>query len=241
MFGACGGFSSGRSKGGALIDFTRTRFPDPREADDDGLVCYGGDLEVDTLLEAYGNGIFPWPQKGLPMLWFSPDERGVLDFAEMHWPRRFLRELRQPGFEVTFNQAFDQVIRACSAVPRSHETGTWILPPMVAAYTEMHARGFAHSVECWSLADGARELVGGLYGVYIGGVFSGESMFFKASNASKRCLHALTSRLAASGVTWMDIQMVTPVLETLGGKYIDREDFLSRLDVAHQREPARIF
>jgi leucyl/phenylalanyl-tRNA--protein transferase len=214
-------------------------FPDPRAAGEDGLLCYGGDLEIETLLDAYAHGIFPWPQEGLPLLWFSPEERGVLDFSDMHWPRRFLRELRGGDFEVTFNHAFKEVIEACAAVPRkptSAGPGTWILPEMKRAYVRFHEAGYAHSVECWS----GGQLVGGLYGVYVGGVFSGESMFHTVSNASKRCLHALTERLTECGLEWMDIQMVTPVIETLGGKYISRDEYLRRLITAKRLAPARI-
>jgi leucyl/phenylalanyl-tRNA---protein transferase len=214
----------------------RILFPDPRSAGRDGLLCVGGDLGVDTLCAAYSQGIFPWPQEGLPLLWFSPWERGVLDFDELHWPRRFLRELqsaKSASFEITFDQAFDDVIRECAAIPRTHETGTWILPEMERAYSRFHRAGFAHSVECW--LEG--ELVGGLYGVCVKGVFSGESMFHKVDGASKRCLFALIERLRSSGFGWMDIQMVTPVLQTFGGKYIPREEFLSRVAEA-QKSPA---
>lgn len=200
-------------------------FPDPREAGDDGLLCVGGDLEVETLITAYSLGIFPWPQEGLPLLWFSPLERGVLDFADVHWPRRLLRVVRNGGFEVTFNRAFAEVIRECALVPRSHEKGTWILPEMQAAYLRFHQAGYAHSVECWREG----RLVGGLYGVYVGGVFSGESMFYRESDASKVCLHALVTRLSDAGLRWMDTQMVTPILETFGGKYIARHDYLQRV------------
>lgn len=212
------------------------RFPDPREAGEDGLLCVGGDLSVSTLYQAYRSGIFPWPQAGLPLLWFSPLMRGVLDFKEMHWPRRFLRELRKPGLQITFDRAFDRVIAECARVPRSHETGTWILPEMQRAYSLFHQAGFAHSVECWR----GDVLVGGLYGVYVEGVFSGESMFFKEPGASKRCLFALTEKLNDAGVEWMDIQMVTPVLESFGGKYIAREEFLERLQAVHESPQKKI-
>lgn len=208
-------------------------FPDPRATDSDGLLCVGGDLKVDTLVTAYSMGIFPWPQEGLPLLWFSPPKRGVLDFAEAHWPRRFLRELKDTSFQITFNTAFAEVIRECAKIPRSHESGTWILPPMIGAYERFHRAGYAHSVECWQ----DDRLVGGLYGVYVGGVFSGESMFFKESSASKRCFHALVQKLSASGLQWMDIQMVTPVLETFGGKYISRDEYLERVAQAKNASP----
>ncbi len=205
-------------------------FPDPRSAGEDGLLCVGGDLRVETLISAYSQGIFPWPQEGVPLLWFSPARRGVLDFKDIHWPRRLLQEIKASKFRITFNNAFNDVIHACAKVPRTHETGTWILPPIEGAYARFHREGYAHSIECW---DGER-LVGGLYGVYVEGVFSGESMFHIESGASKQCLFALIQKLKLAGLTWMDTQMVTPVLETFGGKYISRDEFLSRLNDAHQ-------
>jgi leucyl/phenylalanyl-tRNA---protein transferase len=218
------------------------QFPDPRTAGDDGLLCYGGDLKVETLLQAYGRGIFPWPQEGLPMLWFSPLQRGILDFGELHWPSRFLREVKskfapakgEAPYKITFDRDFPQVIHECSAIPRSHETGTWIVPEIEDAYQDFHKAGFAHSVECWS----GDRLIGGLYGVYVHGVFSGESMFYKERDASKFCLYALVQKLQAMGLKWMDIQMVTPVLQTFGGKYISRGEFLERLRIAQIAPPA---
>jgi leucyl/phenylalanyl-tRNA---protein transferase len=212
-------------------------FPDPRQADDDGLLCVGGDLKVDTLVSAYSRGIFPWPQEGLPLLWFSPLRRGILDFEDVHWPRRFLRELKDDSYQITFDQAFGEVIQECAKIPRAHESGTWILPPIVGAYERFHRAGYAHSVECWR----GGKLVGGLYGVYVGGVFAGESMFHKESSASKRCLYALVQKLQAAGLKWMDIQMVTPVLETFGGKYISREEFLERVARAKDAPPQIIW
>ncbi len=219
-----------------------SRFPDPRSAGDDGLLVYGGDLSVETLLDSYSHGIFPWPQEGYPLLWFSPLRRGVIDFAEVHWPKRLLREIRTQPKKITFNQDFAQVIRACSQVIRTGDgsggggggggPSTWILPEMEASYLDLHHAGHAHSVECWNSAG---ELVGGLYGVYIAGVFSGESMFHKESNAGKFCLYALVERLLQCGLEWMDIQMVTGVLEAFGGKYIDRGEFQDRLLKARER------
>ncbi len=205
-------------------------FPDPRTAGEDGLLCVGGDLRVDTLVSAYSQGIFPWPQEGLPLLWFSPARRGVLDFSDVHWPRRLLQEIRSEPMRVTFNHAFERVIHECATVPRLNETGTWILPPIEGAYKRFHEAGYAHSVECWS-PEG--ELIGGLYGVFIQGVFAGESMFHRVSGASKRCLYELVRKLADQGLTWIDTQMVSPVLETFGAKYISRDDFLSRLALVH--------
>lgn len=213
------------------------QFPDPSTAGPDGLLCVGGDLKVETLLSAYGQGIFPWPQDGLPLLWFSPKERGVLDFAEAHWPRRFLKDIRQArengSRKITFNKAFGQVIEACAKIPRSHESGTWILPPMIGAYKRFHEAGYAHSVECWA----GDRLVGGLYGVFVQGVFSGESMFHSETGASKLCLYALVEKLQASGLEFLDTQMVTPILETFGGKLISRDEFQRRLAQVHESPP----
>jgi leucyl/phenylalanyl-tRNA---protein transferase len=211
-------------------------FPDPREATEDGLLCIGGSLDVPTLLQAYSKGIFPWPQEGYPLLWFSPSQRGVLDFSELHLSRTFLRDLKRSDLKFTFNKAFSKVIRACSQIPRSHETGTWILPEMVEAYIAFHKAGHAHSIEAWR--DG--ELVGGLYGVYVGGVFSGESMFYTESNASKLCLYKMILHLKNKGLQWLDTQMVTPLVEKLGGKYISRDEFLDRLKLAQKTSPTVI-
>jgi leucyl/phenylalanyl-tRNA---protein transferase len=203
-------------------------FPDPSEATEEGLLCVGGNLNVQTLLSAYSKGIFPWPQVGYPLLWFSPPKRGVIDFSDLHISKSLKKELRD-DHEITFDTAFTEVIRECAVVPRSHESGTWILPEMQEAYSRFHRAGHAHSVELWDSSEGDRKLVGGLYGVFVRGVFSGESMFYKKDNASKICLLALIQRLRASGISWMDTQMVTPVVEQLGGKYIEREQFLERL------------
>jgi leucyl/phenylalanyl-tRNA--protein transferase len=200
-------------------------FPDPHSAGEDGLLCVGGNLEIETLCQAYRLGIFPWPHESYPMLWFCPENRGVLDFNDLHWPMRFLRSLKNPTFRITFDRAFSEVIKRCAAKPRAHEAGTWILPQMQEAYVRMHEAGYAHSAECWQ----GERLVGGLYGVFIDGVFSGESMFYEVSDASKRCLFAMIEKLRGFNCEWMDIQMVTPVLEDLGGKYIMRDEYLDRL------------
>ncbi len=211
-------------------------FPDPREATEDGLLCIGGALDVPTLLQAYSKGIFPWPQEGYPLLWFSPPQRGILDFSEIHLSRTFLRDVKKCDLQFTFNKSFAKVIRACSQIPRSHETGTWILPEMVNAYIAFHKAGHAHSIEAWR--DG--ELVGGLYGVYVAGVFSGESMFYTESNSSKLCLYKMILHLKNKGLQWLDTQMVTPLVEKLGGKYISRDEFLDRLKLAQKTSPTVI-
>lgn len=206
-------------------------FPDPRNSMAEGVVAIGGVLDVGTLYAAYSLGIFPWPQAGLPMLWFSPERRGVIDLDEFHVSeslRRFRRS--NPQIEITFNQDFHQVVEECAKQPRPNQEGTWILPAMKRAYLDFFKAGFALSVE-------VREnniLIGGIYGVLVKGVFSGESMFYKKTNASKLALWSLVEYLSVQGHQWIDVQMVTPVIESMGGKYIDRDEFLDRLDRRHQ-------
>ncbi len=200
-------------------------FPDPEKTDSRGILAIGGDLNPETLEEAYTKGIFPWPQRGLPLLWFSPLERGVLLFKNFKIPKSTQRKLNQNSFEITFNKDFNKVIEACAKIPRNHETSTWILPKMVDAYIQLHQDGKALSVEAWE----GDELVGGLYGVLFRGVFSGESMFFKKSEASKVCLVSLVEKLKAQGHEWIDIQMVTPLLKQFGGQYLPRRQFLDLL------------
>lgn len=203
-------------------------FPDPRMTLDEGILDISDDLRVERLLEAYSFGIFPWPHEDLPTLWYCPLERGVLDFADFQTPQSLKKLLRKTQWTFTMNGAFDQVLEACAAAPRPNQKGTWITNKLVKAYRDFHQAGYAHSIEVW---DGG-ELIGGLYGVYVGGVFCGESMFFRKSNASKFALVKLIDFLREQGFTWMDIQMVTPLMKMLGGKYIPRERFLTRLEKA---------
>lgn len=202
-------------------------FPDPRDAMAEGILAVGGQLDVGTLYTAYRLGIFPWPHPDYPLLWFSPERRGILEFSEFKWARSFDKFLRHkaPGFEITLDKAFPQVLRECAKQARPGQQGTWILPVMVKAYMEFHKAGYAHSLEVWH----EHQLVGGIYGVFVKGVFSGESMFYKTPNASKLALFQLVQVLKSWGLKWMDIQMVTPVTESFGGKYIDREEFLRKL------------
>lgn len=206
---------------------------DPRRSTPEGLVAVGGSLTVENLLEAYRVGVFPWPQEGLPMLWFSPDPRGVLDFEDLHVPRSLRKwEKQHPHWKYTLNKAFSQVIHQCRVQKRPDQQGTWILPAMEKAYRDLFDAGRVLSLEVWENED----LIGGIYGVV--GVnasgqmhFSGESMFHLQSNASKMALVKLVEHLKNQGQTWMDIQMVTEVTAALGGKYISREDFLQRLGI----------
>lgn len=208
----------------------RLTFPDPQQALDDGIVDLSDDLRVERLLEAYSFGIFPWPHEDLPTLWFSPDKRGVLDFKDFHVPRSLQRTLARDKFKFTFDRAFDAVIEACSSQSRPGQSGTWITPRLLRAYRDFHRAGYAHSLEVWE--EGV--LVGGLYGVYVGGVFGGESMFHLRPDASKAAVVKLVEFLRGKGLLWMDIQMVTPVLEHFGGHYIARAKFLERLELSKQ-------
>ena len=201
------------------------RFPDPREATPDGVVAVGGRPEPALLEEAYARGIFPWPVDGYPLLWFSPPERGVLFFNELHVPRSLARERRRTRLQFTIDRAFGRVMRSCAEVERAHERGTWIKPWMIRGYCELHRLGGAHSVEAWE--DG--ELVGGLYGVDAGGAFAGESMFYLRPNASKLALLFLIEHLRARGLDWLDIQVLTPHMQALGARLIPREEFLQLL------------
>lgn len=208
-------------------------FPNPRMATADGLVAVGGNLSVESLQEAYRNGIFPWPQEGLPMLWFSPDPRGVLDFSDLHLAQSLKKWQRQHShWKFTCNQAFPQVIEQCRLQQRKGQPGTWILPEMEVAYLALFRAGLILSLECWE----GSALIGGIYGVLSHlkngkTFFSGESMFHLQSNASKLCFVKIVEHLASQGHTWMDIQMLTDVTKSLGGKYISKEDYLLRIGV----------
>ncbi|MFL6332743.1 MAG: leucyl/phenylalanyl-tRNA--protein transferase [Pyrinomonadaceae bacterium] len=202
-----------------------SQFPDPREATPDGVVAVGGRPEPALLEEAYARGIFPWPVDGYPLLWFSPPERGVLFFEELHVPRSLARERRRTRLTFSIDRAFERVICACAEVERAHEAGTWIKSWMIRGYCEFHRLGRAHSVEAWEEG----ELVGGLYGVDAGGAFAGESMFHLRPNASKLALLFLVEHLRARGLDWLDIQVMTPHMEALGARLVPREEFLQLL------------
>jgi leucyl/phenylalanyl-tRNA--protein transferase len=208
-------------------------FPDPRRTDENGIVYVGGALSVENILQAYSLGIFPWPHANLPLLWFSPLERGVMSFKKYKIPKSVKKDLRKKNYRISFDTAFKEVIEGCAQQVREGQKGTWITPSIMRTYQELFALGHAHSVECWLTDEsGHEQLVGGLYGVYIQNVFSGESMFFRDSGASKACLMALADRLAGMGHSWFDIQMVTPVLGLFGGQYVPREIFLKQLKVS---------
>jgi leucyl/phenylalanyl-tRNA--protein transferase len=202
-------------------------FPDVALAlrDPDGLLAVGGDLSVRRLLAAYRQGIFPWYSAGQPILWWSPDPRAVLFPDKLHVSRSLARVLRQGRFEVTFDQDFAAVIQRCSE-PRADDQGTWITTEMQQAYIDLHAAGHAHSVEAWLNG----ELVGGVYGVSIGKVFFGESMFSRVSNASKVAFVTLVHQLRAWDFGLIDCQIQSEHLARFGAELIPRQRFVQLLD-----------
>lgn len=207
------------------------RFPDPRLADADGLLAYGGDLHPERVLAAYAQGIFPWPgDEAWPLLWYSPDPRMVLRPEDLHVSQSLRKTLKRQPFEIRLDTAFAQVIRACARTPRPEQDGTWITTAMLEAYCHLHDLGFAHSAEAW--LDG--ELVGGLYGVSLGAVFFGESMFARRPDASKAAFVHLVQHLQAWQFQLVDCQVYTEHLARFGAVLWPREDFLQALARALQ-------
>jgi leucyl/phenylalanyl-tRNA--protein transferase len=189
-----------------------------------GLLAAGGDLKPERLMAAYARGIFPWYSPGQPVLWWSPDPREVLWPAEFHRSRSLMRALRARGISLHEDRDFSAVVSACAA-PRSRSPGTWITPEMHAAYCQLHARGWAHSYEIWR----GDALVGGLYGVRLGRVFFGESMFSHEPDASKAALAGLVARSGALGIELIDCQLPSAHLRSLGSRPIPRQEFLAVL------------
>jgi leucyl/phenylalanyl-tRNA--protein transferase len=211
-------------------------FPPLEQALDDpaGLLAAGGDLSTERLLAAYRRGIFPWYSPGQPVLWWSPDPRAVLFPEEFRCTRSLAKTLRNGGFESAIDRDFRAVIEACAA-PRPQSIGTWITPEMLEAYVELHRRGYAHSVETWRNG----ELVGGLYGVRLGSVFFGESMFSRERDASKVAVARLVEACRAAGIVVIDCQMSSAHLESLGARSIPRARFqaLVREHIVATRAP----
>lgn len=206
----------------------RVRFPDPAQFDGEGLVAVGGDLSSARLLAAYGSGIFPWYAEGYVPMWWSPDPRALLDPDRLHVSRSMLKRLRRGDFQLTWNRCFPRVMVECG---RDRKEGTWVIPEMVEAYCRLHREGFAHSLEVWR----GTELVGGTYGVQVGGLFAAESMFHRASDMSKVAVIALVRSLFAAGIELLDVQFVTSHLATLGAFSVPRLEYLTRLAVARDR------
>lgn len=214
-----------------LLNNNKTHFPDVKLAlrEPDGLLAVGGDLSVDRLVSAYAQGIFPWYSEGQPILWWSPDPRMVLFPDEVKISRSLAKKIRKQSFKITFDNNFIDVISACSK-PRLEkgveQNETWILDEMIDAYVKLHEAGYAHSVECWQ----DDQLVGGLYGVAIGNVFFGESMFSRVSDASKVAFVFLCKQLEKWGYKLIDCQVYTAHLESLGAKMISRKKFITLIE-----------
>jgi len=217
-----------------------TTFPDPRTFDfpewvlvgeyfyrADDIVSFGDALTTENVKEAYRKGIFPWNIKGVPLPWFCPAKRAILDFSDLHIPRSLEKERRKGHFTFTIDHDFDAVIRSCAASKREGQVGeTWIDKDFIRVYSELYKEGRVHSVEAW---DTNGKLAGGLYGVDAGGVFCGESMFYLQPNASKLALLFLVDHLRERGSTWLDAQVITDHMNSLGAKEISRKVFLDML------------
>lgn len=201
-------------------------FPHPKQASSDGLLAVGGDLSIQRLLLAYSWGIFPWYTQGDPILWWHPDPRFVLFPDKLRVSKSMRPYFNQQKYTTTYNKAFSDVIRSCSTTPRDGQESTWITSEMIQAYEALHEAGFAHSVEVWQ----GEALVGGLYGIAIGKVFFGESMFAKASNASKFGFITLVRDLKEKGFELIDCQQETRHLASLGAEAISRTAFLKHLE-----------
>ncbi len=217
---------------------TVVSFPPAEQAAANGLVAIGGDLDPYSLVLAYEQGIFPWPiVDDFPMTWFSPDPRGVVDFAELNISRRLRRYLRKLNLDILANTQFETVIKHCAQVKRKTQLGTWISPEIMESYIGLHHMGFAYSVE--GMRDG--HLVAGIYGVAVKGVVSAESMFTLESNAGKGVFLALMHILRQAKIEWLDTQSVTRTVSNMGGKRISRKDFLKRCRRARNLSMRDIF
>jgi leucyl/phenylalanyl-tRNA---protein transferase len=209
-------------------------FPSPERASPEGIVAFGGEPSPERLLLAYASGIFPWPHRDLPLLWFSPDPRFVVVPERAHVPRSLAKRVRRGEYEVRADTAFRDVMVGCSRAPRPGQDGTWINDEMIQGYTALHEQGFAHSVECYR----DEELVGGLYGVSIGAMFTGESMFAREPDASKVAFVTLLGNLVEWGFAFVDCEVETPHLARFGGESWPRRRFLAELHEA-RRAPSR--
>lgn len=215
-------------------------FPDPRRYDfpewvligeyfykADDIISFNQPLTAENAREAYRKGIFPWYIRGVPLPWFCPSKRAILEFADLHIPHSLEKERRKGRFTFTIDHDFPSVIRACAASRRRGQFGgTWITPDFIRVYSELHEQGLVHSIEAW---DAQGNLAGGLYGVDAGGAFCGESMFYLQPNASKLALLFLIDHLKTRGSTWLDVQVMTEHMSALGAKDVDRDEFLDKL------------
>ena len=211
------------------------QFPSVEAASPEGIVAMEGNLSPGMLLSAYKQGIFPWYSEGDPILWWSPDPRMVLFPEKIHISKSMQRSFKRGRFSFSMDNQFREVVNSCGGIPRKHEDGTWITKEMKDAYTHLHEMGWGHSVEVWE----DNELVGGLYGLSIGSVFFGESMFSKKNNASKAAFIILAQTLGGLGFTMIDCQLYTPHLESLGAVKIDRKKYLELLNIGLEAETRR--
>lgn len=200
------------------------KFPHPNEANEDGIVAWGGDLTPSRLIRAYQNGIFPWYGKDEPIIWWSPNPRLIMELNDFKLSRSLKKSIRK--FEYKFDTNFTEVITKCGTTPRNNQDGTWIQPDIIEAYETLHGMGIAHSIESY-LDD---KLVGGLYGVVVGKLFCGESMFADVSDASKSAYAILIRHLKKWGYDFIDCQVPTDHLKSLGAKEVSREFFLKRIE-----------
>jgi leucyl/phenylalanyl-tRNA--protein transferase len=203
-------------------------FPDPNKAEDDGLIAVGGDLSPDFILSAYQQGIFPWFNEDDPILWWSPNPRLVLYPEDFKLSNSLKQVIRSHKFRISIDSNFPEVIKNCSKAPRPGQDGTWITRGMIDAYTKLHGLGYAHSFETYF----NEELVGGLYGLSLGKVFYGESMFFKRTDASKFALYHLVEFCKNHKIEFIDAQQPTKHLKSIGAKEIERSEFLKNLQNA---------
>ncbi len=201
-----------------------------------GLLAYGGDLTAQRLISAYTQGIFPWFNKNEPPMWWSPNPRAIIQTKHIRINRTLRKALKKSPYKITLNTNFKQVNHLCANAPFRNEA-TWIIPEMQAAYVNLHKLGYAHSIEVWQ----DNEIVGGLYGVAINGFFSGESMFYKKSNASKVALIALSQLLDKLSVEFIDCQLLNPFLQDMGAIEISRSDFITLKQAAITKEVAKNF
>lgn len=206
-----------------LLNSDKLEFPHPSLADEDGLLAIGGDLSANRLLLAYQYGIFPWYTEGLPIMWYSPHERFVLYPEKLKISKSFRKLIEKHDYNISRNRRFSEVIRQCASIPRKGQEGTWITNDIVQAYTQLHLLGLADSIE---ISDKNDQLIGGLYGVRIGNIFCGESMFSLKPNTSKLALHQLCQD---KSIKMIDCQIYTRHLASMGAEHIYQDDFMKAL------------
>lgn len=209
------------------VELLKELIADPHVPTYEGIIAVGDVMTPELLTYAYERGVFPWPHENYPLLWFCPDERGVIDFHEFHMPRSFKKWLKfhEQHYKITFDESFSEVIFNCQQQKRKDQKGTWITEQIMENYNELHRTGHAYSVEVWR----EKKLVAGLYGVKSKHYRSCESMFHLEDNTSKLALYHVFKKFSSEGVHWVDIQMVTPVSESFGGKMISKTEFLQRI------------